>query len=183
MEGPGCHVAIVKDTANEREGGIAGGEDDFVGELKAEVVRDENEEVGEVAKRGGDLCVVVAWVMRVSTVRSLGHSTHIVVTIQILEKVRYGYATDRVFCLPALLSFLSKPVEHGGFPTEKASCFSGAGVERFPLLIQPLDIPLARCGNLLHPLPGFHRILKQLSPFGVFLLDSLQPGGIFTKAS
>lgn len=70
MEGPGRHVAVVEDAADEREGGIAGGEDDLVGELKAEVVRDENEEVGEVAERGGDLCVVMAWVTRVSIVES-----------------------------------------------------------------------------------------------------------------
>lgn len=60
MEGPGRHVAVVEDTTNEREGGIARGEDDLVGELKAEVVGDENEEVGEVAERGSDLCVAMA---------------------------------------------------------------------------------------------------------------------------
>lgn len=58
-----------------------------------------------------------------------------VITIQILEKVWYRYATDRVFCLPTLFSFLSKSVEHSGFSTEKSSCFSSAGIERLPLLI------------------------------------------------
>lgn len=70
MERPGRHVAVVEDTTYEREGGIAGGEDDLVGEFKAEVVRDENEEVREVAERGGDLCIAMAWVTSVSIVGS-----------------------------------------------------------------------------------------------------------------
>lgn len=60
MEGTGCHVSIVEKATNEGEGCVTRGEDDLVGELEAEVVGDQDEEVGEVAEGGGDLGVGMA---------------------------------------------------------------------------------------------------------------------------
>lgn len=60
MERSRGHVPVVENAADECEGGVACRKDDFVGELEAEVVRDENKEVREVAKGGGNLRVVVA---------------------------------------------------------------------------------------------------------------------------
>lgn len=59
VEGPCRHVSVVKDATDECEGGVARGEDDFVWKFEAKVVRDEDEEVREVAEGGGDLRIVV----------------------------------------------------------------------------------------------------------------------------
>jgi hypothetical protein len=56
VEGSCRHVPVIKNTADEREGGVTRGEDDFIRELKAKVVGDENKEVRKVAKRSSDLC-------------------------------------------------------------------------------------------------------------------------------
>lgn len=78
-----------------------------------------------------------------------------------------------MFCLPTFFSFLSEPVEHGSFSAEEASSFGGTGIKRLPLLVQTLNVSLARTGALFHAFPYFHRVLEQLPPLGVFLLDAL----------